>query len=104
MGSGRCGPQETAGLRAGYCRRTAVTAPPRSQTANGPPGRAVLARTCRDRCASPRVPGLLLLPGAAALVPPAGTGAGDPLLGEDVADLALPFRVAVGDGHFAIHR
>src|SRR5690606_6511646 len=46
---------------------------------------------------------LLLLPAAAVLVPPAVAGAGDPLAGENVADLRFPFRVAVGDGDFAIH-
>src|SRR5690606_35770457 len=45
---------------------------------------------------------LLLLPAAAVLVPPAAAGAGDPLACEDVADLRFPFRVAVGDGDFAV--
>src|SRR5690606_38518354 len=45
---------------------------------------------------------LLLLPGSALLVPPARTGAGDPLLREYVADLRLPLGVAVGHGDLAV--
>src|SRR5690606_6927178 len=47
---------------------------------------------------------LLLLPAAAALVPPAAAGTGHPLPREDLADVAFPLRMAVGDGDFAVDR
>src|SRR5690554_6042883 len=53
----------------------------------------------------PRCSGaLLLLPDPALLVPPPRARARDPLAGEDVADLRLPFRMAVGHGDLAVDR
>src|SRR5690606_36264456 len=47
---------------------------------------------------------LLLLPAAAALVPPAAARAGRPLLGKHLADLAFPLRMAIGHGDLAVDR
>src|SRR5690606_3208190 len=47
---------------------------------------------------------LLLLPDPALLVPPARARARDPLAGEDVADLRLPFGMAMGHGDLPVDR
>src|SRR5690606_30223762 len=66
-------------------------------------GRALSQMRCARRPGRGAA-GLLLLPASAGLVPPAGPGAGDPLLREDLADLRLPLRVLVGHRDLAIHR
>src|SRR5690606_5919803 len=90
--SGRSGPR---GIRlragAGYCRRC--------------DGGVGLASAASARTPTPRMSyRLLLLPDPALLVPPARARARDPLAGEDVADLRLPFRMAVGHGDLAVDR
>src|SRR5918999_3130217 len=47
---------------------------------------------------------LFLLPAAWALIPPTLRGIGDPALGEDRTDLALPFGMAIGPGNLRIKR
>src|SRR5690606_30056646 len=68
-----------------------------------PTSRPWFGSTCRSADHGSALRLFLLPVSAGVLVPPAGAGAFDPLLGEHAADLALPFRVAVGDGDLAVH-
>src|SRR5690606_4411659 len=60
-----------------------------------PTSRPWVGSTCRSADHGSALRLFLLPVSAGVLVPPAGAGAFDPLLGEHAADLALPFRVAV---------